>query len=67
MEQLIWRPWREVARELAVERDPYKILELCDELTTAAAAQQSVPEERQDRVLQFVNSRDDPRHQKLTT
>ena len=56
MEQRIWRPWHDVARELAVERDPYRILELCDELTTAAAAQRSVPEERQDKVLQFVNS-----------
>lgn len=33
------RPWRLIALELAVEHDPYRILELCEELTTAEAAQ----------------------------
>ena len=44
MEQLIWRPWREIARELAVECDPYRILELCNELSAAATVQRSVPD-----------------------
>lgn len=56
MDHLVLRTWREVARELAVERDPFRILELCNELTTAAAAQQSVADERQDQVLQFPSS-----------
>jgi hypothetical protein len=38
------RPWRQVARELATERDPYRIIELSEELTAAVAAQRSVPE-----------------------
>lgn len=56
MDHLVLRMWREVARELAVERDPFRILELCDELTTAAAAQRSVADERQDKVLRFPSS-----------
>jgi hypothetical protein len=49
MEKLIWRPWRDVARELAVESDPYRILELCNELTATVAAQGSPLEEWQEK------------------
>lgn len=36
------RPWRQIARELATEHDPYRIIELCEELTAAVAEQRSV-------------------------
>lgn len=55
MEQLIWRPWREVARELAVECDPYRILELCDELTAAATAQRFFPDGGQEQRGQLLD------------
>jgi len=49
MEQLLWRSWRDVARELAVEGDPHRILELCNELTATVAVQDSAPEEWQEK------------------
>jgi hypothetical protein len=57
MEQLIWRPWRDVARELAVESDPYRILELCNELTAAAVAQGSALEGWQEKQQLLPTSR----------
>jgi len=40
------RPWRQIARELAIEHDPHRIIELCNELNAAIGAQRSVPERK---------------------
>lgn len=41
------RPWRQIARELASECDPHRIIELCEELTVAVAVQRSVPQRQE--------------------
>lgn len=38
------RPWRIIAKELALETNPEKIVELSDELDAACAAQWTNPE-----------------------
>jgi hypothetical protein len=42
----LYRPWREIAAELASEKDLAKAFELTHELNCALALQSSVPEEK---------------------
>ena len=42
----LYRPWREIAAELASEKDLTKAFELAYELSCALALQSSVPEEK---------------------
>jgi len=39
-EAIDMRPWRDIAREIATEQDPDRLLELCHELTKSFDAQE---------------------------